>query len=290
MSLRLIDNPRKRHELIDDLESLFWSLLYGALHFVKHNKPLMLTGDGDFFNQVSKVIDHPEGEPPELRMEAQAKRFKLLSGAFEEVRWVSDNLTNFMHDLCRTWRVFYVEHYTPLGKGIRDTVRYDRLRADLSNPGWLISEMTRAINRDAAGWRTDMVADQFPAIPAKNVPSLHAAVRTGNFDSSHMAVVSKTNPPKMSGHLPVPDPASQMLVDLATSIAFSMKRAHSDDESDQDDTEDGSGGDGSDGLPRGSAGATCGGSDASRPAKIARTAQAAAGPSSGRPTLGSSTL
>ena len=39
MSTRLLTTPGKAHELRDDLESLWFVLLYEALHFVKHNKP-----------------------------------------------------------------------------------------------------------------------------------------------------------------------------------------------------------------------------------------------------------
>ena len=39
MSTRLLSTPAKVHELCDDLESLWFVLLFEGLHFVKHNKP-----------------------------------------------------------------------------------------------------------------------------------------------------------------------------------------------------------------------------------------------------------
>jgi len=39
MSTELLLRPEKVHELCDDLESLWFVLLYEGLHFVKHNKP-----------------------------------------------------------------------------------------------------------------------------------------------------------------------------------------------------------------------------------------------------------
>ncbi|KAI0084579.1 hypothetical protein BDY19DRAFT_1060274 [Irpex rosettiformis] len=36
MSIGLLQNPRKAHETLDDLESIFWTKLYGALHRFKH--------------------------------------------------------------------------------------------------------------------------------------------------------------------------------------------------------------------------------------------------------------
>ena len=39
MSTRLLSTPGKVHELCDDLESLWFVLLFEGLHFVKHNNP-----------------------------------------------------------------------------------------------------------------------------------------------------------------------------------------------------------------------------------------------------------
>jgi hypothetical protein len=53
MSTRLLTTYEfKIHELRDDLESLWFVLLYEALHFVRHNSPFGIHM-GDIFNQVS---------------------------------------------------------------------------------------------------------------------------------------------------------------------------------------------------------------------------------------------
>src|SRR5690348_15272907 len=39
MSTRLLAQPGKAHELCDDLESLWFVLLFEGLHYVKHNEP-----------------------------------------------------------------------------------------------------------------------------------------------------------------------------------------------------------------------------------------------------------
>ena len=39
MSTRLITSPKKDHELCDDLESLWFVLLFEGLHYLKHNRP-----------------------------------------------------------------------------------------------------------------------------------------------------------------------------------------------------------------------------------------------------------
>ena len=45
MSTRLLSTPGKVHELCDDLESLWFVLLYQGLHFVQRNKPFRLQMD-----------------------------------------------------------------------------------------------------------------------------------------------------------------------------------------------------------------------------------------------------
>jgi hypothetical protein len=51
MSTRLLTKPGSVHELCDDLESLWFVLLYEGLHFVKHNKPYEIRM-GILFDQV----------------------------------------------------------------------------------------------------------------------------------------------------------------------------------------------------------------------------------------------
>jgi hypothetical protein len=38
MSIRLLTNPRTPHELFDDLESVYWTMLYGAFHRFRHKR------------------------------------------------------------------------------------------------------------------------------------------------------------------------------------------------------------------------------------------------------------
>ena len=50
MSTRLLSTPGKVHELSDDLESLWFVLLFEGLHFVKHNKPSGI--------KMANIFDH----------------------------------------------------------------------------------------------------------------------------------------------------------------------------------------------------------------------------------------
>ncbi|KAF9644258.1 hypothetical protein BDM02DRAFT_3272546 [Thelephora ganbajun] len=50
MSTRLLTTPGKVHELCDDLESLWFVLLFEGLHFVKHNNPIGI--------MMATIFDH----------------------------------------------------------------------------------------------------------------------------------------------------------------------------------------------------------------------------------------
>lgn len=50
--LQLLSSPGKVHELCDDLESLWFVLLFESLHFLKHNKPIEIDLD-TIFDYVS---------------------------------------------------------------------------------------------------------------------------------------------------------------------------------------------------------------------------------------------
>ena len=33
MSIALLQNPEKKHDVLDDIESVLWTMLYGSLHW-----------------------------------------------------------------------------------------------------------------------------------------------------------------------------------------------------------------------------------------------------------------
>jgi hypothetical protein len=49
MSIRLLQNPRTPHELFDDLESVYWTMLYGAFHRFRHSQRIEM----DMFSETS---------------------------------------------------------------------------------------------------------------------------------------------------------------------------------------------------------------------------------------------
>ncbi|GJE92055.1 hypothetical protein PsYK624_082080 [Phanerochaete sordida] len=227
MSLRLIIDPMKTPELIDDFESLFWSLYYGSLHFVAHDKRVMLFGDGDIFNPGSEPLELGDKFLP--KKAATEKRQHLLDGGILKVKWASTHFTNFMHDWSEIWRHYYFYHDAIASGILKDTSELTQLHAKLSDPQRLMDEISKALEKDYDGWREDdMVPDQFPKITARELRGLKTAIQTGNNDAAHMSV---------DGSLPLMpvsrcvDPQSQVFMDIMTSVKRQYSMLHdSDDE------------------------------------------------------------
>ncbi|GJE92033.1 hypothetical protein PsYK624_081860 [Phanerochaete sordida] len=219
MPLRLIDDPRKNPELIDTLESLFWSLLYGALHFVSHDQLLMLFGEGDLFGLAPTTFDDIS-----LKKEATYKRRDLLNGRLERVQWMSDHFTEFMHNLCGIWRRYYLQHDAVAAKVLKDESELTQLHSKLSDGQWLIDQITRAIELDCEGWPLDdIVSDQFPKLTPREVDTLKNAVRTSHNNVSHMSIDQRTELVAMPTRYDTQRTDLQMVLDTLTCA----KRSHS---------------------------------------------------------------
>ena len=53
MSIGLLTDPEKQHDILDDFEVSFWSLLYGASHYYAH----------DFSSLDLSIFDEKRREP-----------------------------------------------------------------------------------------------------------------------------------------------------------------------------------------------------------------------------------
>ena len=60
MSTQLLASPGKIHELVDDLESLWFVLLFESLHYVKHNNPEDINME-ELFDQVTRQTGTHKG-------------------------------------------------------------------------------------------------------------------------------------------------------------------------------------------------------------------------------------
>ncbi|GJE92050.1 hypothetical protein PsYK624_082030 [Phanerochaete sordida] len=228
MPIRLMNDPRGVHTLIDDMESLYWSLLYGALHFVKHENPNILLGKNDFFGLCD---GHEDDET--TKMGAMAKREWLRNlGRVKSVKWASGPFSEFMQKVTKLWARFYrhidTEAANDFGDAL-DPLDWQRFRAKLSGTGWFIKKINKALAKYPSGWKDDTVPDQFPKRSAKDVRDVREDLRTSRRTASLMSIDPKSRIAVAPGQSPRGS-QSNMQVDLRTSVLKRKVGTIQDDE------------------------------------------------------------
>ena len=162
MSTRLLSQPGKDHELWDDLESLWFVLLFEGLHFAKHNKP----DDIDMaliFDQARlcpKTGTHTGGLG---KRELYAHMYHIMNRNLE---FESKPFTALIR---RIYRMFASLHAYYVAKD-RDEpidVSHEENFGKLKNCVEMKSLLTEALSSE--GWPEvcDKVEDQYP--PTKNL-------------------------------------------------------------------------------------------------------------------------
>lgn len=220
MPLRLIDNPRKVRTLTDDMESLYWSLLYGALRFVKHDNSVVLLGKNDFFSSVDEPLVDEEDD--EVKVGALAKREWLRDGSrLASVKWSSDPFSEFMQDVTKIWARFYrhvdTDDSKDFGDSIVDPDEWDKFCIKLSKTNWFVKKIDKALAKYSSGWKDDMVQDQFPKKTAEEVRALLDDIQATKRNASRMSIDPRSRKAGMPGHS-VRKTESRMQVDPRTSL------------------------------------------------------------------------
>ncbi|KAI0089506.1 hypothetical protein BDY19DRAFT_107486 [Irpex rosettiformis] len=100
MSIATLEDPEKGHDVLDDYESVFWSLLYGAMHFIKQLRCEICMdifnyqGDVELANGTTVIIG------------GVSKR-DALRGIRRKLTFVSAPLTYLVHDMAGVWMEYY---------------------------------------------------------------------------------------------------------------------------------------------------------------------------------------
>ncbi|KAI0073812.1 hypothetical protein K474DRAFT_1710404 [Panus rudis PR-1116 ss-1] len=144
MSMELLYNKEKDHEIVDDLESMFWVLLYNALHHCKH------TGipPRDLFDEVFTVFKS-DGTPE-------------TSGGVKKHAFLRKNTVVFscpaLNDLITSLRTFWFRFHS--SHSVRDPELHRRLRSD---PSELLELFDLALRKGPEAWvNSESTADQYP--------------------------------------------------------------------------------------------------------------------------------
>lgn len=96
MSAFLLQDPDKTHDLLDDLESVFWVMAYGALKlFAQPGQQLLL-----------RVFDEQLVDDRGRCIGGQGKEVSILK--FARVTYTSEILQAVMRDFCKSWWKYHM--------------------------------------------------------------------------------------------------------------------------------------------------------------------------------------
>ncbi|GJE92013.1 hypothetical protein PsYK624_081660 [Phanerochaete sordida] len=218
MPIRVMNDRQTVRQTVDDLESLYWSLLFGSLRFVKHNSPFTLFGDRDFFSSPTGCIPLDQSRFPIF---INAKQGFLSGERLTNVRWQSSNFQEFMQELTDEWARYYRLWDAERAFHQDDAVCSDEWNAislKMNNAQWLIDKIDETLEKPSSGWMPgDIGPNQFEKLPAKDIPVLQDVLTSAStLDASHMSVDPASGMRSMAPHR-FADPRSQSLMDLAMS-------------------------------------------------------------------------
>jgi hypothetical protein len=159
MSTRLLTRPGSVHELCDDLESLWFVLLYEGLHFVKHNDPFGVQMDFLFDNvSVCRKTGIHTGGAGKRDMYTSGGDLMTETLSFESKPFTT--LVGQVYELFQTLNAYYLAR-----RGRANSNKKGPDEPIVRKPGGC-AEIQRLFQEalDTEGWpeSCDKVEDQYP--------------------------------------------------------------------------------------------------------------------------------
>lgn len=181
----------KEHELSDDIESLFWVLVYAGLHHVKHNNPTVLIGN-NIFDEASKIIEDGEvrevGDKADILDTNQLRNFPFLCQPFKDL---ITRLAQFYagHYIYHRGAKLEAQNADPEGTCKKKFQSYRKLASD---PRWLINVLNEALDKE--GWLDNDVVprSQLISLDAKREKEVVNAVQAKKYDATHLSKTAGT--------------------------------------------------------------------------------------------------
>lgn len=160
MSIAMLKDPFKIHDFLDDMESIFWSLLIGASKYFAGNITVPFEV---FFHEMPKTIDGKK-----YIVGGHSKHSLLQDSFFSNMQFECAPLRDLITTLSRVWRKYYLAKAefvdTPEDTEAHDT--YHRMRDQLSQPAYWKAIFDQALKRE--DWlKADTIQDRYPPVPAK---------------------------------------------------------------------------------------------------------------------------
>ncbi|CAL1710004.1 unnamed protein product [Somion occarium] len=155
ISMALLQEPNKPHEVRDDLESCFWVLLYVSLHYFKHNGR-EVDFKLDFFDEIK---ERRMDKAPYQSVGGNLKIALLIADELDEVRWECHPLDELVHTLARLWRLAFALD-GKLARILGKLAEKDILSSALEKVSLVLDMFDTALASE--GWNDkDVIADQY---------------------------------------------------------------------------------------------------------------------------------
>jgi len=161
-------DPKKPHEISDDLESAFFVLMYYALHYVKHNKKEEDIDMQDLFDQdTTKALG---GQQYAVGGKGKLDMYSRDEGV-ADLKFLSKPLTDLFWDLHYLFNTFVGFNTIPMRNRERlATQDHCDSVVKLSNCDEVLRLFKKALDRTDWPARDKASTDQFPLTGPKVVP------------------------------------------------------------------------------------------------------------------------
>lgn len=151
MSILLLRNPKKQQDILDDIESVFWVIVYVAAKYFEGDIQLDMT----VFDQRENCMIDGEVHPVGGR-----KVHWLLFRSLEQLRFTCEPLGELIRDLAHEWGRFYLLHWM-FDETEDSRVAFERKQDELSKPSFWIAKFDIALRK--SNWEAaDTIPDRYP--------------------------------------------------------------------------------------------------------------------------------
>ncbi|CAL1708843.1 unnamed protein product [Somion occarium] len=198
ISILLLQNPKKGHDVHDDLESSFWVLLYVSLHYFPHN--LGPTFNVRFFDECSEEQDINAGDG-QTRELGGAGKTSFLSHKLKVVEWRCVPLNSLIHsfgELLTDYQYYYEKMDRNNNKDAE--AQFKAIQEQLEKVDTVLGLFDTALASDE--WpEDDAVPDQFPLKTKKQEDRMIHGLKSRAIATAALerqAAASRTAPPTRS--------------------------------------------------------------------------------------------
>ena len=171
MSIELLQgDSRNEHQLIDDLEALFWVFVFFALHYCRHSDRKILNESAIFDHWQPRISDNNEI----CQEGGDAKRALLAKRQLTNFPFACQPLKELISELRETWSLYQTRRLLACVQH-EVTEKLAAHRAELSNPSCFARKLEEALEKP--GWLPDdVVPNQFPQMTKHEARSRLAMV------------------------------------------------------------------------------------------------------------------